>query len=99
MLVLHLLENLVADCLFLPFLKKATVTITIVYNCYLMWVPQILTQLDCTGTTSNSVTNNTDLAHFQVVSYSTVVTPVLVTAVVNGMCVIPDLIMQLHSNT
>ena len=62
-------------------------------------VKQVLTQLDCTVATSNSVTNSMSFAHFLVVSYSSVVTPVSFTPVVNGACVIPDSIMQLHSNT
>ena len=77
---------------------KVTVAVTIIYNWYLMWVSQVLAQLDCTEAASNAVTNSTGcIFSSDVVLFCS--NFVLATPVVNDACVIPDLIMQLHNNT
>ena len=86
------------DCLFLPFLKKVTVTITIVYTWHVMCISQVLAQLIVLRQhlTQSPIAW---VVYFLVMSYSPVITPVLAIPVVNDACVIPDSITQLHNNT
>ena len=99
MIALHLLGESGCRLSLPPLLKKVTVTITIVYGIQCKFHKFQLNLIILLVITPDSVTNSMGLAQFLAGSYSFVVTPVLVTPVVNVKGMIPVLITQFCINT